>query len=162
MQKSKGFTLIELLVTIAIIGILSAIILFSITQYINRSKDAAIAGALSSLVPTGEVYYDNNGVDGYSGGIGGLGFCGSSALENANNSISLPADNNCKNVDGKSIICCKANTNNWAACAQEFVNSNRAFCVDSRGIKREICAASCSDSILSCPENTLSACQQPI
>ena len=48
MQKSKGFTIIELLVVIAIIAVLAAIVLVNVTQYINKGKDAAIKGNLTS------------------------------------------------------------------------------------------------------------------
>ena len=137
----KGFTLVELLVTIAIIAVLSAIILFSIGQYINKSKDASIQGNLSSLVPAGEVYYDRNGANGYSDANEGEGFCGSSVVENSFSQIT-------------SVKYCKASRNAWAACAQEFINNNRAFCVDSRGYKREICNSDCPNFInnnLYCP-----------
>lgn len=147
MQKFNGFTLIELLVTIAIIAILSAIVLFSIVQYINKSKDASIAGNLSVLIPAGEVYYDHNGVNGYGAGdeSSSNSFCGSSVVKNSFDQIA-------------STKYCMASANIWAACAQEFVNNERAFCVDSKGIKREICNVSCSNSITSCPEDNLSAC----
>ena len=160
-ESGAGFTLIELLVVISIVAILSALVLFSIVQYINRSKDAAISGTLSSLIPTGEVYYDHNGIYGYSDSNGGDGFCGSSALINANGSISFPTVK-CKDTEEKSIICCKASNNAWAACSQEFVNNSRAFCVDSRGIKKEICNTSCPGYIninLSCPSDDLSSCE---
>ena len=48
MNKSKGFTIIELIVVIAIIAVLATIVLVNVTQYINRGKDAAIKGNLSS------------------------------------------------------------------------------------------------------------------
>ncbi len=145
-KMQKGFTLIELLVTIAIIAILSAIILFSIIQYINKSKDAAISGNLSILVPAGEVYYDHNGVDGYgqgsniNGDISGNSFCGSSVTANSFSQIT-------------STRYCNATTNAWAACAQEFTDESKAFCVDSRGIKKEILFSDCSSAITICPDN---------
>ncbi len=135
----KGFTLVELLVTIAIITVLSAIILFSIGQYINKSKDASISGNLSALIPAGEVYYDHNNGNGY--GVGDENnpnsFCGSSVVANSFSQIS-------------SVKHCKATKNAWAACAQEFVNSNRAFCVDSRGYKREINNSDCDGTKTIC------------
>lgn len=61
MNKQKGFTLIELLVVIAIIGILSSIVLASLSTARNKGKDAAIQGQLSSARTAAEIYYSNNG-----------------------------------------------------------------------------------------------------
>jgi len=140
-MNSRAFTLIELLVVIAIIAILSAIILFSISQYINRSKDASIAGNLSVLVPAGEVYYDHNNGNGYGNGDENCNdcFCGSSAVENSFAQITSEKH-------------CLASTNAWAACAIKFTDNSegaKAFCVDSRGIKKEI-ASGCA-AITVCP-----------
>jgi len=49
MQKREGFTIIELIVVIAIIAVLAAIVLVNVTQYINKSKDAAIKGEMDQL-----------------------------------------------------------------------------------------------------------------
>jgi prepilin-type N-terminal cleavage/methylation domain-containing protein len=145
--KNKGFTLIELIVVIAVIGVLSAIILFSVTQYINRGKDSNIAASLVVLIPAGEVYY--NSASAYSG------FCSSDAFKNTlsqmpTQSSDAPCYNSTTNPAG---VCCDVASDgqSWAACAREFTNNSKAFCVDSRGIKREIQNSLCTNFISQCP-----------
>lgn len=131
---NKGFTLIELLVVIAIVGVLSSIILFSVTQYINRGKDASIQGNLVILVAAGEVWYDHNTPNSYEG------FCETATVENALAAINSP-EKYCK---------VRGDNNAWSACAQ-LTDTDRAYCVDSRGIKKEINSSNCTDNITVCP-----------
>lgn len=50
MKKKKGFTLIELMAVIAIIAILAAVLVPTVTGYINRSKKTAIITQCRSVV----------------------------------------------------------------------------------------------------------------
>jgi len=61
MQKTKGFTLIELLVVIAIIGILSGLIIVSMSGAQNAAKDARIKSAMDQMRSTAEVFKLNYG-----------------------------------------------------------------------------------------------------
>jgi len=143
-----GFTLIELIVAIAIIATLSGIILFSVSQYINKGKDSNIAGNLAVLIPAGEVFYNGNG-DSYEG------FCDpnkNSVIKNALAQIPKVEDLICLEGLTPGICCNVAPTNDaWAACAAEFTN-NKAFCVDSRGVKEIIEKDECTNLITECPE----------
>ncbi|MFA5208145.1 MAG: type II secretion system protein, partial [Candidatus Paceibacterota bacterium] len=60
MQKTKGFTLIELLVVIAIIGILSGLIIVSMSGAQNAAKDARIKSAMDQFRSTAEIFKLNN------------------------------------------------------------------------------------------------------
>lgn len=141
-----GFTIIELLIVMAIIAILSGIILFSIIQYISSGKDANISGNLSVLVPVGEIYYNNSG-ETYSD------FCDSEVVKNAFSQMPKNFTGSCYDESNNPAgACCGVSVigDKWAACARKFANSEKAFCVDSRGIKREIVVSFCQSGIMEC------------
>lgn len=72
MKKSlqKGFTLIELLVVIAIIGILSSVVLASLTTARSKGSDAAIQSTVSNMRAQAELYYSNNNTYGATYTVG--------------------------------------------------------------------------------------------
>ncbi|OGR69412.1 MAG: hypothetical protein A2081_00455 [Elusimicrobia bacterium GWC2_61_19] len=59
-NNKKGFTLIELMIVVAIIGILAAIAIPKFADLINKSKEGATKGALSSVRSALQVYYGDN------------------------------------------------------------------------------------------------------
>ena len=59
MNKNKGFTLIELLVVIAIIGILSSVVLASLSGARTKAKIAAVQSTLSSMRSQAEIGVEN-------------------------------------------------------------------------------------------------------
>lgn len=162
---SRGFTLVELVVVIAIISVLSGIILFSVTQYINTGKDSNISGNLAVLVPAGEAYYNlentQNG-DGYNGYCDPTATTGS-VLKNAISQMPVNLSGSCYSAFNTSTanpagVCCTVsssaqNYQSWAACAKEFAKVNTAYCVDSRGIKKEIPSNLCVIGLHQCPED---------
>jgi prepilin-type N-terminal cleavage/methylation domain-containing protein len=145
---SKGFTLIELVVVIAITAVLSGIILFAVTQYINTGKDSNIQGNLAILIPAGEVWYNANS-NSYTGFCNPSGLGSNSVILNAMSQIPPPSAGTCYTANQSSAswtatlnhagLCCYTDVNggSWAACVQEFTNPANYYCVDNRGEKEE-------------------------
>lgn len=51
-KNKKAFTLIELLVAIAIVGILAAVVLVSMSSYAKKARSAKALAQLSSMIPS--------------------------------------------------------------------------------------------------------------
>lgn len=64
-SSSKGFTLIELLVVIAIIGILSSVVLASLSNARSQGQDAAVKATMAQIGAQAELYYTTTGAGDY-------------------------------------------------------------------------------------------------
>jgi len=141
-NKSKGFTIIELLVVIAIIAVLAAIVLVNVTSYINRGRNAAIKGNLSTILTNAAVYFDTN--SSYSG------FCGTANFTGPQAAIT--------GAGGTAV--CEVNTGNTAFCACSTMNVTTAeptgttFCIDSDGTKKQTTTACATE----CPTGAVALC----
>ncbi len=135
MQKQKGFTIIELIVVIAIIAVLAAIVLVNVTGFINKGKDAAIKGNLSSLMTDAAVVFEKNAA--YNTDATNS-VCGASGPWAAIKNAMIGAGSN------SNLMNCGNNGTQWCACAQLVNTVGNYFCVDYTGTKKETTAANCA------------------
>ncbi len=122
-NKSKGFTIVELLVVIAIIAVLASIVLVNVTQYINRGRDAAIRGNMSTILVNSAVFYDSTGAGTYTNFNNNTGYTGPAAAITAANTVT-----------GNPTIFI-AGTPGDAYCVRATLRDATIFCIDSTGFK---------------------------
>ena len=60
-KNKKGFTLLELIVVIAIIAILAAVTMWSISNYKAKNDDAVVKAGMKTITSQAEIYNLNNG-----------------------------------------------------------------------------------------------------
>ena len=130
MQKTKAFTLIELLVVIAIIGILSGLIIVSMSGAQNAAKDARIKSAMDQFRSTSEIYKLNNA--GYGATSVSLtatctGTAGS-LIASSSDGLSL-----CNDIQSQGAGTLTIYSNTTAYCIQKDLPGGSTWCLDSIG-----------------------------
>ena len=60
-ENESGFTLIELLIVIVILGVLSGIVVFSVSGITDRGQASACASSVKTVQVAGEAAYAKNG-----------------------------------------------------------------------------------------------------
>lgn len=124
MKSNRGFTLIELLVVIAIIGILSSVVLASLTTARTRGQVAAVQSQLSNMRAQAELYYSTTGNNSYGAASTD---CSTGALFSGTNGLgTLIAGAQSSGA----TITCSASTTAWSVVA---AYNNVNYCVDSTG-----------------------------
>jgi prepilin-type N-terminal cleavage/methylation domain-containing protein len=120
MKSTKGFTLIELLVVIAIIGILSSVVLASLSSARSKGADAATKAGLASLRAQAEIFYDLGST--YSG------FC-----TNATTSAMLTGIKSSSGAAALNTALCGSTASTWVATAPLKSTVGSHWCVDNLG-----------------------------
>jgi len=88
----KGFTLVELLVVIAIIGLLTTMVVISISHVKSKARDGQRVSDINSIATALSLYHnDENAYPIFDGDITGTDVL-SSALESAGTISSVPID----------------------------------------------------------------------
>ncbi len=128
-QISRGFTLIELLVVIAIIGILSSVVLASLTTARTKGQAAAIQSQLANSRAQAELYYSSNDnqyatTNGNSWGTPGTSLFTAGAVGSLYPLLSDAASKG-------ATITGAASTTDWAA---QALFGGIYYCVDSTGV----------------------------
>ncbi len=134
--QKRGFTLIELLVVIAIIGILSAVVLASLTGARTKGNDAAVKANLNTVRTEAELYYGGAGSNTYGTGVtGATGSCTTAGSMWA-------ADTTIKQAIASIIVTYGAETEatdyRCTSQAQTYMFSNKLatgyICIDNTGV----------------------------
>jgi len=123
---SKGFTLIELLVVIAIIGILSAVVLASLSSARSKGNDAAVKGDISGAQTQAELYYLGAGNNSYGTVAYGTS-CTGGMFSDTVLAKAIAAANN---ANGSGNVYCYAAGNTYLIAADL---SSGWWCADSNG-----------------------------
>ena len=127
-NSSKGFTLIELLVVIAIIGILSSVVLASLTTARSRGTAAAIQSEIANMRAQAELYYSTTGSNTYGPVPAAVGCSSGMFATGAVNGLgALVADLTSKSATS---VVCVASSTAWGVSAT-YNGTN--YCADSTG-----------------------------
>ena len=149
-KPEQGFTLIELLVVIAIIGILSAVVLASLSTVRQKGADASIKSNLNNLRSQSFLYYDTNGYYGLStAAYSGTCIQGNTFPLN----VGAPFLSSIKSATGVQPTGCNGTVGDtqWLIYVPLVTDSTKAWCIDYQGSSKQSVVSSITSSTYVCP-----------
>ena len=148
--NKKGFTLIELLVVIAIIGILSGLIIVSMSGAQNAAKDARIKTGMDQMKSIASIYLYTTGAGTSYGTPIALGTCSSASFATTTDGALLCTD---INAQGGAAAALTITATGPAYCFSKALNSSSLYnCVDSTGVTKTSATAICASGVYACPD----------
>jgi len=145
-MRSGGFSLIELLIVITIIGVLSTIILGSVSNSRSRAYDSKVKQQLSSFRTAAEIYFTNRVPNSYGPASS---VCNAEIFNNVSPADGSPglyiAEGNIP--DFTQVVC--GSTDSAYAVKATLSSGNEYWCVDNKGASRAISGAPTSGTF--CP-----------
>ena len=135
MKKSLGFSLVELLIVITIVGVLSTIVLNSLSTSRAKAYDSKVKQQLSSFRTAAEMYSNNQSPTGY--GPATIG-CDGGMFNNMDASNGTPGLYIAEgNLPDFADVECRSTDSAYAVKATLY-SGNEYWCVDSKGASRAI------------------------
>ncbi|MFA5086744.1 MAG: prepilin-type N-terminal cleavage/methylation domain-containing protein [Candidatus Paceibacterota bacterium] len=125
--KNKGFTLIELLVVIAIIGILSGLIIVSMSGANNSAKNARIQSDMDQLRTTAQLWYLSQTPNTYVG-VTGASTSGSILVSDIA-------------AQGGTVTLSISGTSKYCAITVQNGTPSSWWCIDSDGNSKQLTAS---------------------
>lgn len=137
----RGFTLIELLVVIAIIGVLSAVVLASLSTARQRGADTGIKGNLRTIQNQGDLFFVTTGGNSYGTAVA-TNSCTTAGTMFVVDTVIARAIAAANSANGPSMgITCNSSATAYAVQAQLPSTANTWWCVDSTGKAVQVTAA---------------------
>jgi len=132
MQTKKGFTLIELLVVIAIIGILSGLIIVSMSGAQNAAKDARVKAAMDQFRSAAEILNLTTGSYGSTVALTTCAVASGTILPTSTaDTTALCNDIVSSAAGGSAGLMIPATTTAW--CIEKLLPGGTTWCLDSTG-----------------------------